>query len=154
PDVHEFAVRVLDALGPLGTGQKAVYYQNQTVPADGSGLPVNFDATVDGMLWVAVLQEKGADPTQLPGALLNLAFVPDPVVPIPGKDEVKANACPGANAAAAPQVEWQASTKTFDPKGNPVYATVVVEGDTTRGLSQEGVVRLRPPSGALTAGLF
>jgi hypothetical protein len=150
PEVHEFALRALDALGPLAAGEEAVYYQNQTVPPDGNGLPVNFDATVDGMLWVAVLQEKGADPGKLPAALLNLGFVPDPFL---AKDNT-AKACPGANAIpAAPQVEWQVSTKKPDANGKPVYAPVVVEGDTTRGLSQEGVVRLRLPAGAVQLGL-
>src|SRR4029079_9960155 len=47
PEVYEFAVRTLDALGPLPSGQAAAYYQNQTVSPDGTGLPVDFGATVD-----------------------------------------------------------------------------------------------------------
>jgi hypothetical protein len=150
PEVHEFAVRAVDALG-LGPGQEAVYYENQTLPPDGNVPAVDFGATVDGMLWVAVLKEKNTDPDKLPGALLNLGFVPDPIVPT--LDQIKA--CPGAgSASAAPLVEWQVSTADKDPDGKPVYRKVVAEGDTTRGLSQQGVVRLRLPGGPARPGLF
>ena len=42
-------------------------------------------------------------------------------------------------------VEWQASTGKIDTNGQPVYRSLTVVGDTTRGLSQEGVLRLRLP---------
>ncbi len=45
PEVHEFAVRAIDAIGPLLADQTPVYYQNQIV--DLKNPPVDFGATVD-----------------------------------------------------------------------------------------------------------
>jgi len=119
PEVHDFALRALDAIGPLPANQKPVYYRNETVPVDGLGLPVDFSASVDGMLWIAVLATKGADVSQMGDAVLNVGFVPDPVVPT--MDQI--DACPGFGAATTgAAVEWQASTGTFDASGQPVYA--------------------------------
>jgi predicted phage baseplate assembly protein len=143
PEVHDFALRALDAIGPLPAKQQPVYYRNATVPGDGVGLPVDFSASVDGMLWIAVLAAKGADLTRMGGGVLNVGYVPDPVVPT--MDQI--DACPGAGTATkTPAVEWQASTGIFDASGRPVYRSLTLAGDTTRGLSQEGVVRLRLPN--------
>ncbi len=151
PEVYEFAVRAIDAIGELKENQEPVYYENQTVPIDGNGLPVDFDATVDGMLWVAVLAEKNADVKELGKALLNVGFMPDSVVPT--IDDI--DACPGAGfTSKAPAVEWQVSTGKLGNDGTPLYRTVTVEGDTTRGLSQEGVVRLRLPRDPQKLSIF
>jgi Baseplate J-like protein len=141
PEVYEFAVRTVDALRPLPAGQAPEYYENRVVATDGSGMPVDFGAAVDRMLWVAVLQEKGYQPDTLGSGLLNIGFVPDPLVAT--MDEVQA--CPGAGAGTrGPAVEWQVSAKAI-ANGVPSYRRLQVAGDTTRGLSQEGVVRLRLP---------
>lgn len=151
PEVYEFAVRALDAIGPLASNQEPVYYKTETVPRDGNGLPVDFDATVDGFLWVAVLAEKKEQLGELGDALVNLGFVPDPIVPT--IDQI--DACPGAGTLGkGPAVEWQISTGKLDTNGKPRYARVTVEGDTTRGLSQEGVVRLRLPKKSVDFGNF
>jgi len=150
PEVFEFAVRALQATAPLAQNEDAAYYQNQEVPLDGQGLPVDFTATVDGMLWVAVLAEKGADPSKLGMALLNLGFMPDPTVPT--IDLVAA--CPGTGPSVGPSVEWQISTGQLDGSGNPVYEAIASEGDTTRGLTQQGVVRLRLPKDPTSFGNF
>jgi hypothetical protein len=151
PEVFEFAVRALQATSPLAQNEDAAYYQNQAVPLDGQGIPVDFSSTVDGMLWVAVLAEKGADPTKLGFALLNLGFVPDPTVPT--IDQVAA--CPGAGpTATGPSVEWQISSGQLDGSGNPVYLAIASEGDTTTGLTQRGVVRLRLPKDPTAFGNF
>ena len=148
PEVHEFAVRAIDAIGPLPEGREPVYYQNQTV--DLKNPPVDFDATVDRKLWVAVLKEKGADPQELGAALLNLGFVLDPI--FPSMDRV--GACPGAGfAPQAPAVEWKISTGRIN-NGEPEYRSIAQEGDTTRGLSQDGVVRLRLPKNDSDFGVF
>jgi hypothetical protein len=140
PDVFEFAQRALDAIGPLPAGRQAVYYQNQTVPADATGLPVDFNATVDGMLWVAVVGSAKSDIAQMGGAVLNLGFIPDPVVA--AMDQI--TACPDAGTpSSTPAVQWEASTGQLDSSGQPVYRALTLVGDTTSGLSQEGVVRLR-----------
>src|SRR5262245_55765056 len=93
PEVFDFAVRALDAIQPLDPDQKPVYYHNETVPPDANGLPVDFDAAVDGTLWIAVIREKRADISKMGGAVLNVGFVPDPVVPT--IDEVEK--CPGTD---------------------------------------------------------
>lgn len=143
PEVFDFAVRALDAIGPLPANQQAAYYHNETVPLDGVGLPVDFSAAVDRMLWVAVLGAKGADISKMGGAVLNVGFVPDPIVPT--IDQIEA--CPGAGSTATtPAVEWQASTGRTDKDEQPIYRSLTLVGDTTRGLSQEGVVRLRLPN--------
>jgi predicted phage baseplate assembly protein len=142
PDVFEFAVRTLDAVH-LTPDQQPAYYETQTIPPDVTGLPVDAGAAVDGMIWVAVLSGKSVDMTQMGGAAINVGFIPDPVAP--SIDQV--SACPGAGATAGTNaVQWQASTGTLDAQGQPVYAPLTVIGDTTRGLAQEGVVRLRLPN--------
>lgn len=148
PEVHEFAVRAIDAIGPLSAGQEPVYYRNQVV--DLKNPPVDFGATVDDKLWVAVLKEKGSDQQELGGALLNLGFVLDPV--FASMDQV--SACPGAGfTPKAPAVEWKVSTGKVN-NGKPEYRSIVQEGDTTRGLSQDGVVRLRLPKNSTEFGVF
>ncbi|MEQ1545831.1 putative baseplate assembly protein [Methyloglobulus sp.] len=150
PEGYDFAVRALDAIGPLPVDQKPVYYHNEIVPPDGGGLPVDFSATVDGMLWMAVLSTKDKDveiqknKKDLGKAVLNIGFIPDLIVP--SIDEVIV--CPGARVAPNdPAVEWQASTGKIDKNtGQPTYLKLTVVGDTTRGLNQEGIVRLRLPN--------
>ena len=151
PEAHEFAVRALDAVGGLEEGEEAVYYENRTVPAEGDGPPVDFDATVDGMLWAAVLGEDGADINEMNGALLNIGFVPD--LAVPAMDEV--DACLGVGSeSTGPAVEWQVSTGELGTDGSPVYKKVALEGDTTGGLSREGICRLRLPADAADVGPF
>ena len=151
PEVYEFAVRALQATAPLATNEDAAYYHNQVVPLDGQGLPVDFSAAADGMLWVAVLAGKGNAPAKLRNALLNLGFVPDPTVPT--IDQV--SSCPGAGPASiGPSVEWQISTGQLDDSGNPIYQAIAAEADTTRGLTEEGVVRLRLPMDSSSLGNF
>lgn len=152
PEVFDFAVRATDAVKESGVSGEPVYYETQTVPPDGVGPPADFDPTVDGMLWVAVLAEKKYDASKMGRALLNLGFVPDPVVPTISQIA----ACPGAGADAGggPAVEWQVSTGKLDDDDQPIYRAVTVEGDTTRGLTQEGVVRLRLPRDPAEVGVF
>lgn len=148
PEVHEFAVRAIDAIGPLPAGRQPVYYQNQTVALENP--PVDFGATVDKKLWVAVLAEKGADKQQLSGALLNLGFTLDPV--FAALEEV--SACPGAGVTQQmPAIEWKISTGKI-ANDQPQYRSIAQEGDTTRGLSRDGVVRLRLPKEAAEFGVF
>lgn len=150
-EVQEFVLRTLDALGGLSEAEEPAYYSTVTVSPDDSEPPVDFGAAVDGMLWVAVIRETKTDETALGDALLNLGFVPDQVVP--RMEEV--DSCPGAGTAASgPAVEWQISTGELDSGGQPRYKAVAIEGDTTRGLTQEGIVRLRLPRNASDFGVF
>lgn len=150
PESHEYVLRTLDALGGLDAGESADYYQNQQVPQDDATPPVDFGATVDGMLWVAVLAGKNADMSKLADGLLNIGFVPDAEVP----SMADVDPCPGDGLqSTGPAVEWQISSATPSGDGSPKYMTVRVEGDSTRGLSQEGVVRLRLPRNAADFGV-
>lgn len=156
PEVHEFAVRAVDALGQLQPGEAPAFYANRTV--DLNQPPVDFDETVDQMLWVAVLLPKApADAADYEAqkqlhadALINLGFLPDPLYP--GLDEVPA--CPGAGfAPPSPPLQWQVSTGQF-VGDQPRYRTIPVEGDTTRGLTGEGILRLRLPKQAADFARF
>ena len=63
------------------------------------------------------------------------------------------DACPGvAPTDNGPEMLWQFSTPTVTA-GVPKFATLAVEGDTTRGLTQQGVLRLRLPANTLTIGV-
>jgi hypothetical protein len=63
-------------------------------------------------------------------------------------------ACPGAGfIAKAPAVEWKVSTGKLKD-GKPQYVSIVQAGDTTRGLTQDGVVRLRLPQDVKQVGVF
>jgi len=138
----EFALRALDAIGGLKAGETPAYYATQLLPTDDQQPAVDFGATVDGMLWVAVLAEKGLDKAKLAGGLINIGFVPDVV--IPSIDQVRS--CPGVGVQpTGPAVEWEISTGILDGNSQPIYKSMSVEGDTTRGLSQQGIVRVRLP---------
>jgi len=158
PEVHEFITRTLDAMGELQQGDQPAFYENKVVAVDGQADAVDFDRTVDGILWIAVLtSEKDPEVKRkihqaLAGGLLNLAFVPDSEAPAP--DQIPA--CLGAKAVALePSVEWQISqVKRLDQDESPTYKKVELIGDTTRGVSQEGVLRLKLPRKPEDFGLF
>jgi hypothetical protein len=148
PEIKAFADQTLRSLGTLPPGHTPVYYKNEIV--DLTQPPVDFGATVDGKLWIAVLKEKGAEAKECGDALLNIGFALDPV--FAAMEQV--DACPGAGfAPKTPAVEWKISTGKL--KNNlPQYQSLTPEGDTTRGLSQDGVIRLRLPKNANDFGLF
>src|SRR5688572_9810907 len=76
-EAAEYALRAIDAIGELKPGEVAAYYEAQTVSSDEAKPSVDFGAAVDGMLWVALVAEKGAVPAELEDALINIGFVPD-----------------------------------------------------------------------------
>src|SRR5207249_10631058 len=63
-------------------------------------------------------------------------------------------ACTGTGPGTGPSVQWQMSTGKFDGSGNPIHQAISPEGDTTRGLTQQGVVRLRLPRDPASFGDF
>lgn len=145
-EATEFADRAIEALGELEDGETIAFYVVRTLPADPAvpgAEPIDFGAAVDDSLWIAVLGTDDTDANALLEGVLNVGFVPD--LPVDGIESVAA--CPGAGAAAAssPAVVWQVSTARLDGAGSPVYVPLRLEGDTTRGLTQEGTVRLRLP---------
>ena len=163
PDEKEFAQASIDARGGIRQGEKAAYYRNQTVPGDpgapdaaavdfslASG-PVDFQKSVDGAIWIAVRKTPITNVNLLGGALLSIGFIPDSVVP--SIEQVEA--CPGLGATdPGAEMIWEASTGRIDSNQQPVYTTVKVEGDTTRGLANQGVVQLRLPDDITTLGVF
>ncbi|HEV7684665.1 MAG TPA: putative baseplate assembly protein [Pyrinomonadaceae bacterium] len=148
PEIFEFAAGAIDALRPLVANKVPVYYKNQLVRLEEPA--VDFGATVDRRLWVAVLKEKGADPKEFGDALINLGFVLDPV--FASMDQV--DPCPGAGVIAKPPaVEWKISTGILK-NGVPEYRRLTVIGDSTRGLTCDGIVRLRLPKRVEDVGKF
>jgi len=160
PEVFGFFLRAVDAIGGLSSSEAAACYRAETVPPSGTGPAVDFAQAVDGVLWVAVLAAGNADPAALRKALalnkdapihLNLGIVLDRESP----SLADLDPCPGAGAEpAGPAVDWQISTGRLDPAGEPVYLALGLGGDTTRGLRQEGVVRLRLPRREEDLGVF
>ncbi len=55
PEVFGFFEAAVDALGGLADEEEAAAYAPERVPEAAGEPPVDFDATVDGILWVAVL---------------------------------------------------------------------------------------------------
>ena len=152
PEAVDFANAAIDALDGLGDTQEPAYYTTEFVaadPCDPSAVAVNVRATVDGALWIALLSTKTTDRNELGRALINVGFVPDEeIVGIAGVD-----ACPGVTPAdKGPEMIWQVSTETVTA-GVPKFQTLAVEGDTTRGLTQQGVVRLRLPTDPTSFGV-
>jgi hypothetical protein len=155
PEAHAFYQRTLDA---LAADEEAVAPYT-TARLEPGGQPLDFTAARDGLLWVAVLAAGDADPAELRGALmehpdapllLNLGFAPDAAPPPP---EATAP-CPGeGDTGTAPAVVWQVSTGRLQGD-RPVYRTLDLEGDTSAGLSREGVLRLRLPADPNDLGDF
>ena len=163
PDEKEFAQASIDARGGIKAGEKAAYYKNQTVPGapgapdaiaidftTASG-PVDFQKSVDGAIWIAIRKTTLTQINLLGGALINVGFIPDSVVP--SIDQVAA--CPGLGSTDnGAEMIWEASTGIIDGNGLPTYTSIKVEGDTTRGLANQGVVQLRLPENITTLGVF
>jgi baseplate J-like protein len=160
PEVFGFFLSTVDALGGLDSTEEAAAYRADRVPAEAGLPPVDFDTTVDGVLWVAVVAAVAGDPADLRRdlfeshggpPLLNFGFVPD--LAAPPADE--AEPCPGEGAPSPVRpVEWQISAGELDAEGDPVYRALRVEADSTAGLSREGVVRLLLPAKGDLAGPF
>jgi len=151
PEAIDFANASIDALDGLGDTQEAAYYTTEhlpTDPSDPNAVPVNVRAAVDAALWIALLRTKTTDITKLGKALINIGFVPDEE--ILGIAEV--DSCPGNTPADnGPEMIWQVSTPTV-VQGAPRFLTLAVEGDTTRGLTQQGVIQLRLPHDSTQIG--
>jgi len=177
PEANDFALATLDAIGGLKTGETAAFYKADPLPDDPKkpgALPVDFGKTVDGMIWIAVV--GGADDAKEAkflqrfaekGLSINVGFVPDQQIlatdpmpdPCPGEVGALGRTDPctpstvGAGGAV-PEVVWEISTGKLDASKNPIYAALTTTGDTTRGLTQEGVVRLKFPRDAAQVGVF
>jgi hypothetical protein len=146
-EVAEFIARTADALPAALAEAPRLYYETVVLDPAQVGEPVDFSDAVDGMVWIALLAEKGFDKTEWlkPGAtpsLLNLGFEPD----LPAGAMADIDPCPGLNAAStAPQLVWQISTSRPLKNSQPQYANLKLVADTTRGLMQGGTLRLELP---------
>lgn len=155
-EVAEFIARTADALPASLAEAPRLYYETRLLDPAAPGEVLDLSSAVDGMLWIALLAEKGFDKTAWDrdsgeGALVDIGFEPD--LPAAALDD--AQACPGLNAAAsAPQLLWQVSTpRPLTDQGQPQWVTLRLMADNTRGLSQGGTLRLELPRKAADIGL-
>src|SRR4029079_18097440 len=122
---QDFVTRALDARGGLAPGEKAAFYRPQLIPLDPAAPDAqagDLGATVDGLLWIAVLEAEKTEPDlsglspedrheqlriALQDGLLTVGFVPEEEV----LSRADVDPCPGSGfIAAAPPVIWQIST--------------------------------------------
>ena len=146
-----------DRIVPKPDEAEAIYYQNATVEPDGTGEPVDFSRTVDGIIWIAVTADGGITRANLSDkaspCLLNLGYVPDLEAP-PAECVLP---CRGnGDASSAESIEWQISSGRFldDAQTKPEYRKLRVRGDSTDGLTRQGVVRIELPREADQFGIF
>jgi len=149
----------IDALA-LETNQHIAPYEVNTLSSDGTGEPLDYAATVDGCVWIAVLLSPDApfaladiaDPDlglkRVDGRSLSLSLGFSPAAWFPTIDEA-----PVCAAGDGPSLVWQASRGTLKKDGSVDYSPVRVAGDTTAGFTQEGVVRLELPADLEPLGL-
>lgn len=148
PEVRAAIDFARDAL-KLGDGDAEALYETEVLDPESGASVLDLDATVDGALWIAVLDEDGADLEELADGVLNIGFAPEPI--LDGIEDV--DPCPGEGVAtSAPAVEWLVSTPVLEGEDEPVFVPLQVVGDTTGGLQREGVVRLRLPRTAESFG--
>ena len=155
-EVAEFIARTADALPQQLADAPRLYYETRLLDPGLAGDVLDLSSAVDGMLWLAVLAEKGFDKSawqrsEGEPALLNLGFEPE--LPAAALDD--ATVCPGLNAASsAPQLLWQVSTaRPLGADGQPRWAALRMVADNTRGLTQGGTLRLELPRNAIDIGL-
>lgn len=157
-DRADFARRSVDA-AELSSGEQPAYYETRTLDlAQRPDEVLDVARTVDGMLWVAVLAPKApADDLErraLADALaeqwLNVGVAFDQRV----ASMSDVDACPGAgDEARPPETIWEVSLEPLGPDGRPRYVALAERGDTTRGLTTTGVVRLELPRADRTIGV-
>lgn len=147
--VQASADAVREAFDPEAT---VAPYEVDTLASDGQGEPLDFRNTVDGCVWVAVLADPAsrlapadlADPVlgirRVAGRPLALSLGFAPAQEFPALDQVRA--CGEGDSAS---LLWQASLAALRADGSPDYVPLRISGDTTGGLTHEGVLRLELP---------
>jgi len=134
-------------LGGARDTPAAMAYITTPVFAERKAQPsgVNIADAVDGCLWMALLSPSGADPEAVRRSLsrgdasprvLNMGW--SPAIQVPGILEIL-----GPRGAVAH--EWEITSSRAMPTGDPEYLTLEVVEDGTRGLLEEGVIRLLLP---------
>ena len=125
-------------------------------PTAPGALAVDFGATVDGTLWVAVLaDDRDFDtPRRCAAGMLNIGVVPDDGRarridgrrPLPRRAGAETDGHGGRLAGL---------DRPGSPDGSPRYQRPrAPSGDTTRGLTRQGVVRLELPARSTAVGVF
>jgi len=154
-DDYGYVAAAMESLGESAAGKAPIGYKNSIISASSEDSPVNLTEAVDGMLWIAVLNESELSNAELlaglkdSGALINIGFVPDEVPP--AIEDIAP--CPGpGQETISGAVQWQVSTEQLIDTDTPIYRSLKVHGDTTIGLRQEGVIRMEMSVG--DAGIF
>jgi hypothetical protein len=114
--------------------------------------------SIDGTIYVGITSES-SDLTAMAGGLLSIGVVPSSDVP-----SMVARArtpCRGLGLAPpTPPMQWQVATTlaivdAANPDtADPQWRTLTVVGDTTHGLTEQGVVRLRMPDDVHELGVY
>ncbi len=167
-------VKMADQLPEEGTEEEIFYqqaaasvdaantapYQVESIWHDEPGVPRDIDATVDGILWIAVMAEKASDKAivkqnlldhpQAP-VLLNVGFTPeirlDNDLDTTSAEYANRFRCPGEGTSELGNpVSWQISTGRLTANNKPIYYPLQIQGDTSEGLSKEGIIRLQLPT--------
>ncbi|MGH3774185.1 MAG: putative baseplate assembly protein [Pseudonocardiaceae bacterium] len=112
---------------------------------------------IDGTLYVLLTAEAPPDPAEFAGGLVTIGVVPARAA----GSMADVDPCPGTGELPPPPaVQWQVCTTTPvagapDPAtADPVWRTLAVVADTTRGLTQPGVVQLEMPADLSDIGLY
>ncbi len=147
-EVYEFVLRTVDALPEALAERPRIYYETKTLDPEDLSESLDFSTAVDGMIWIAILADKGFDKQEWtsPGnaaAMLNIGFELD--LPSTGIDEITPCPRPGTSLVKS-QLEWQISTLRPLRNNQPQYRSLRVIADTTDGLNQGGVVRVELPT--------
>ena len=147
-EVYEFVLRTVDALPKALAERPRIYYETKTLDPEELSESLDFSTAVDGMIWIAILADKGFDKQEWtsPGnapAILNIGFELD--LPSTGIDEITPCPRPGTSLVKS-QLEWQISTLRPLRNNQPQYRSLRVVADTTDGLNQGGVVRVELPT--------
>jgi hypothetical protein len=146
---RDYADLAIDAYD-LAADERPRYYRAQPLPEDPGAPttePLDFDASVDGILWLAVVKGRGTDVRDLHGRVLNVGVVPADAAP----PMAEVDPCPGRDRPpAGPAIVWEASVAKLpgDDDRRPRYRPLRPAGDTTAGFQQPGVVRLELPEEA------
>jgi len=160
PEVRVAVQGSVDAVKGAGGGDAVAPYETVTMASDGSSAPIDFAATVDNCVWIAVLVSADvdiavadlADPVKglgrEAGRPLSLSVGFSPKAWFPDIDEA-----PVCSPGGGPSLEWQASLAKPRSDGRIDYVPVRVAGDTSLGFSREGVVRLELPADLATLGV-
>lgn len=157
-DAPELAVAVQGSVDAIhlahGAEQPVAPYEVLTLSSDATSPPVDFSATVDGCVWIAVLKAAGVvddpltDLQRVAGRPLPFTLGFAPATWYPALDDVAA-----CGTGDGPSLIWQASLAELAKDGRPVYQDVRVVGDSSGGFTRQGVVRLELPADLAPLGV-